>query len=160
MTTDRRKVEFDFGGGPVTFGTQEEAKAWLAMQRDAFAWLQDLSTRIDIGFVAAAQRKYNSFFNSFEYFADHLHEYGDEDAQRRFNELMNEVIGSGGIVTTASPAFAIVEQADGQISAAERTLILAPLFRPTSDGIVKDDSAPALSLPAALAGMLDRQHGR
>lgn len=39
--------------------------------------------------------------------------------------------------------------AEGQATDSERSIVLASLFRPTADGIVKDDAAPDLS-PAAL----------
>ena len=43
--------------------------------------------------------------------------------------------------------------ADGQASETDRTIILSSLFRPTADGIVKDDAAPDLS-PASLISRL------
>lgn len=43
--------------------------------------------------------------------------------------------------------------ADGHASETDRTIILSSLFRPTADGIVKDDAAPDLS-PASLISRL------
>lgn len=45
----------------------------------------------------------------------------------------------------------------GAVSEEERALVLAAVFRPTPDGIVKDDGAPQLSPASLLAGMLDRR---
>lgn len=45
----------------------------------------------------------------------------------------------------------------GKVSEAERALVLASVFRPVPDGIVKDDGAPALSPASILAGALDRR---
>lgn len=44
----------------------------------------------------------------------------------------------------------------GAASEAERALILAPLFRPSSDGIVKDDAAPEFSPAALLSRALNK----
>ncbi len=44
-----------------------------------------------------------------------------------------------------------------KVTDADRALVLAPIFRPTSDGIVKDDAAPITSLPALVSGALDRR---
>jgi hypothetical protein len=38
----------------------------------------------------------------------------------------------------------------------ERALVLASLFRPTSDGIVKDDAAPDMSPAALLSRVLNK----
>ncbi len=46
--------------------------------------------------------------------------------------------------------------ADGKISEAERNLVLASLFRPTADGIVKDDAAPDISPGALISKILSR----
>ncbi|MEJ6850707.1 DUF6161 domain-containing protein [Sinorhizobium fredii] len=43
--------------------------------------------------------------------------------------------------------------AEGQAGEKERDIVLTSLFRPTADGIVKDDAAPDLS-PAALLARL------
>lgn len=43
--------------------------------------------------------------------------------------------------------------ADGAVDEKERSLVLASLFRPTTDGIVKDDAAPDLT-PAAVASRI------
>lgn len=40
---------------------------------------------------------------------------------------------------------------DNKIAATERELVLTPLFAPTSDGIVKDDAAPLMSLSSLLS---------
>lgn len=45
---------------------------------------------------------------------------------------------------------------EGKIEPSERALVLAPMFRPTADGIVKDDGAP----DATIAGHLSRMLGR
>ncbi len=47
----------------------------------------------------------------------------------------------------------------GQVSEAERSLVLAAVFRPVPDGIVKDDGAPATTPLTLLASVLDR-HGK
>ncbi|TFZ55565.1 hypothetical protein E4V01_21825 [Methylorubrum sp. Q1] len=53
--------------------------------------------------------------------------------------------------TMAMTYLALIER--GAADEKDRALILAPLFRPTSDGIVKDDAAPEFS-PAAIASRL------
>lgn len=50
--------------------------------------------------------------------------------------------------TMAMTYLALIER--GAADEKDRALVLAPLFRPTSDGIVKDDAAPEFS-PAAIA---------
>lgn len=49
--------------------------------------------------------------------------------------------------TMALTYLALMER--GAVEEKDRALILAPLFRPSSDGIVKDDAAPDMS-PAGL----------
>jgi hypothetical protein len=41
----------------------------------------------------------------------------------------------------------------GKVTEAERGLVLAALFRPTSDGLVKDDAAPDISIPGLVSRM-------
>ncbi|WOI45625.1 DUF6161 domain-containing protein [Acidovorax sp. BLS4] len=45
---------------------------------------------------------------------------------------------------------------EGKVTEAERVLVLGPLFRPTVDGIVKDDGAPDLSAASILSKLLRR----
>ncbi|MHC2020376.1 DUF6161 domain-containing protein [Methylobacterium sp. CM6247] len=56
--------------------------------------------------------------------------------------------------TMAMTYLALIER--GAADEKERALILAPLFRPSSDGIVKDDAAPDLSPAALLSKMLNK----
>ncbi len=46
---------------------------------------------------------------------------------------------------------------DGKVSDAERTLVLASLFRPTADGIVKDDGAPDISPASMISRVLSQK---
>ena len=48
---------------------------------------------------------------------------------------------------------------EGKVEASDRALVLAPLFRTASDGIVKDDG-PDASLTGVMAKMLDLKPGR
>lgn len=48
---------------------------------------------------------------------------------------------------------------EGKVEATDRALVLAPLFRSASDGIVKDDG-PDASIPALLAKLSDVRSGR
>lgn len=43
---------------------------------------------------------------------------------------------------------------EGVATESDRNIILAAIFRPTGDGIVKDDAAPFMSLPSALSSKL------
>jgi molybdopterin-biosynthesis enzyme MoeA-like protein len=46
---------------------------------------------------------------------------------------------------------------EGKLDPQERTLVLTPLFRPSADGIVKDEAAPDFSTAALLSRFLDRK---
>jgi Family of unknown function (DUF6161) len=46
--------------------------------------------------------------------------------------------------------------ADGKIAESERILVLASLFRPTADGIVKDDAAPDISPGSLISKLLSK----
>jgi Family of unknown function (DUF6161) len=46
--------------------------------------------------------------------------------------------------------------AEGKISESERILVLASLFRPTADGIVKDDAAPDISPSSMISKVLSK----
>jgi hypothetical protein len=46
---------------------------------------------------------------------------------------------------------------EGKISEQERSLVLAPLFRPSVDGIVKDEGAPDISTASLIAKLLDKK---
>ncbi|WP_157182385.1 DUF6161 domain-containing protein [Methylobacterium sp. WSM2598] len=56
--------------------------------------------------------------------------------------------------TMAMTYLALMERS--AVEEKERALILTPLFRPSSDGIVKDDAAPDLSLPALLSKLVSK----
>lgn len=56
--------------------------------------------------------------------------------------------------TMAMTYLALIER--GAVEEKDRALILAPLFRPSSDGIVKDDAAPDLSPASLLSKMLSK----
>lgn len=47
----------------------------------------------------------------------------------------------------------------GKVEATDRALVLGPLFRPSSDGIVKDEGAPETSLAALVSRLLDPKKG-
>ena len=42
---------------------------------------------------------------------------------------------------------------EGKVEPTDRALVLAPLFRPTADGVVKDDGAPEFGMAAQLSKM-------
>lgn len=48
---------------------------------------------------------------------------------------------------------------EGKVEASDRALVLAPLFRTASDGIVKDDG-PDASLTGVVAKLLDLKPGK
>jgi Family of unknown function (DUF6161) len=45
---------------------------------------------------------------------------------------------------------------DGSVDEKDRALILTPLFRPSSDGIVKEDSSPDIGIAAILSKIINR----
>jgi hypothetical protein len=47
--------------------------------------------------------------------------------------------------------------ADKAATDEDRVVVLSALFRPTADGVVKDDAAPDLSVPALLSKILDKR---
>jgi hypothetical protein len=46
---------------------------------------------------------------------------------------------------------------ESKLDEKERALVLSPLFRPSSDGIVKDDGAPDIGAAALISKLLDKK---
>ncbi|MDR3408977.1 MAG: DUF6161 domain-containing protein [Methylovirgula sp.] len=75
---------------------------------------------------------------------------------RLFMSARHLAIDAGERVTLIQTYLALTE--GGTVAESERSLVLAPIFRSSSDGIVKDEGgAPDLSLASTLAKFLDKR---